>query len=96
MALHAKYMANAAKAEYGPDDAATWSAAQEQNMGNIDTLFAPVQYSSFYEKIFFTERAMGAGWDKLAIELDATHRSPRSAGGHEPARAPRQSVKAER
>lgn len=71
MTLHGKYMANAAKAEYNADDAVSWYDAQEQNMGNIDKLFAPVQYSEFYEKIFFTYRAMGQGWDKLAFELDA-------------------------
>ena len=70
MALHAKYMANQPSDAFGPHNAGNWYDTQAQNMKNIDQLFAQVQYSSFYEKIFFTERALAQGWDKLCVELD--------------------------
>lgn len=70
MALHAKYMANQPKASYGVADAQAWYDAQSQNMKNISNNFAQVQYSDFHEKIFFSERALAQGWDKLCVELD--------------------------
>lgn len=74
MALHAKYMADAPKPEYGPYDAMGWYATQEENLAKIDAQFAPVHLSDFQEKIFLTYHAMGQGWDKLAMELDALNK----------------------
>lgn len=71
MALHAKYMANALKPDANIYDATGWFETQEENMANIDKLFEPVSYSEFYEKMFLVHRAMGQGWDKLALDLDS-------------------------